>query len=376
MVINYRVVREGRTNPETEIDRFGVMSEKTHRIRVEFGPFGIVLEGFDSSSDGAEMAAQLIRKLSVFDTGSVPIHPTPAPGRKPHIRPGQPRPKPERPLRLPEDARTGLAPTGPAEFHSTRPNGAAEPDKDANGSGSRHKWQAYIDQLEETTRQAVTALTDGHDDAGMPQDRAPDTPQASPAPDGAEDIAQIDAAMPVADDGGMPGAAPDGPEADADGFSPRRVANADIHPPEAAPRGEDTQSIRQNMDINRRAIEQAAGETAALDHPDGIDHDYLAMEDKAIDRLLETTNALLEADDHTRKNQSLDRLKAAVAATEAERRISVKTATGTVTLDFDKKDSTRHPVTDLLTTPKIDPEKRKQRLQDYRKMISENKKRP
>lgn len=329
------------------------MNEMTRRIRVEFGPFRIVLEGFETSSDGVDMAVQLIRSLSAQNLAAMPAEQMPARDGPPQNSPGQHRAKPEKPLLLQEDARSGNGPARAPEFHTTRLDDASA----ATPAERPQSWQADIERLEASGRKAVKELAGSHLSPGSPQEEPEtDGPRAEsldPAQDGQ-------------------GSEPATPETETDGFSPVRVANADIQPGdgEAGP----DRSIRETMDINRRAIEQATADRHG--HPNGINHDYLAMEDKAIDRLLETTNALLETDDHTRKNQSLDRLKAAVVATEAERRIRVKTATGTVTLDFDEKGGTRRPVADLLATPNIDPEKRRQRLQDYRQMIADHKKRP
>ena len=322
------------------------------------------------------MAVQLIRNLSAYNL---------APGRTEFSAPSpdtprrQPRQKPEKPLLLQEEARPGNGPAEAPEFYSIRLDVAAEP----AGIGGRPQWLADIERLEASARQAMDTLTNGRDGPETPEEAgAPPETTAAPEQQTAESRAEAPPASPEdarLHDAAQPPAPsePADPDPEADGFSPRLVANADIRPKDGDPGVENDRSIRKNMDINRRAIEQAAADGAdAQGQQNAISHDYRAMEDKAIDRLLETTNALLENDDHTRKNQSLDRLKAAVVATEAERRISVKTATGTVTLDFDEKGSTRRPVADLLAAPKIDPEKRRQRLQDYRKMISEHKKRP
>lgn len=49
--------------------------------------------------------------------------------------------------------------------------------------------------------------------------------------------------------------------------------------------------------------------------------DDIQREEEALERLLETTNTKLDNPAHTRKSNALERLKAAVAATEAERRV-------------------------------------------------------
>ncbi len=356
------------------------MSEKTRLIRVEFGPFRIVLEGYANSSEGVDMAVQLIRNLSAFDLAPGTAEFSPPTHDAPRRQAEQPRQKPEKPLLLQEEARSAKA--AAPEFHSIRLDAAAEP----AGLDDQPRWLADIERLEASARLAMDTLTSGPETPerveaapnSKPLPAATTTPEQPTAdartnelPSGPEDSR-------IQDDAQHPAPAePVDPGPEADGFSPRAVANADIRPEDGEPGPENDREIRENMDINRRAIVQAAADSSkAHGSQNAISHDYLAMEDKAIDRLLETTNALLENDDHTRKNQSLDRLKAAVVATEAERRISVKTATGTVTLDFEEKGSTRRPVADLLAAPKIDPEKRRQRLQDYRKMISEHKKRP
>ena len=336
------------------------------------------------------MAVQLIRNLSANDLApgvtnfSFPAEDAPSSQTE------QPRQEPDTPLLLREEPPAKDVQAKAPEFHTIRLD-AAEPAPVKN----RPQWLLDIERLEASARQAMDTLTNGQDarkapvDTGTmhtpsrlsesellpevmsPLENLPAEPLVDARPSGAQGPQMRETAEPPA------AAAAVNPDSGADDFSPRFVANADIRPEDGEPGAENGRSIRENMDINRRAIEQAAADgTARHGQHDAVSHDYLAMEDRAIDRLLETTNALLENDDHTRKNQSLDRLKAAVVATEAERRISVKTATGTVTLDFDEKGSTRRPVAELLAAPKVDPEKRRQRLQDYRKMIAEHKKRP
>lgn len=316
------------------------------------------------------MAVQLIRNLSTNDL---------APGMAAVASPTQEPPRSEaeqapvpaqEPLLLQEGARAADGPDNTPEFHTIRLDVTQPAD-----IGDPPQWLADIERLEANARQAVETLTKGRDgpetppkdDPDLRPETGPETHEEAPPATTAAPHPGLRQEEPVAET--PPEAPVPGPD---DEFSPRLVANADIQPEDGDPGVEDDRSISEGMDINRRAIEQAAADSSQ----NLTGHDYLAMEDKAIDRLLETTNALLENDDHTRKNQSLDRLKAAVVATEAERRISVKTATGTVTLDFDEKGSTRRPVADLLAAPKIDPEKRRQRLQDYREMIAEHKKRP
>ncbi len=51
------------------------------------------------------------------------------------------------------------------------------------------------------------------------------------------------------------------------------------------------------------------------------DQEDIQQEDAALDRLLETTNSKLAKPAHARRSNALERLKAAVAATEAERRL-------------------------------------------------------
>jgi hypothetical protein len=53
--------------------------------------------------------------------------------------------------------------------------------------------------------------------------------------------------------------------------------------------------------------------------------DDIQREEEALERLLETTNSKLENPAHTRKSNALERLKAAVAATDAERRMRAET---------------------------------------------------
>lgn len=306
------------------------MSGKTQRIRVEFGPFSVVLEGFENSAEGIDMAVQLMRDLSssklLPGTADLSL-PAPEASGSPQSTDGTP---PAKPLLLRQEPSGGQEAEQP-EFHTMRLDAS-----ELSNMEDPSEWLSHIRQLANSARNAVDTLSHGD----------PEMPDAAPS------------------------------EEANDRFSPRSVANADIRPEDGAPDAERDSTIREKMEINRLAIEQAAADGSAPHERQNTDsQNYLAMEDKAIDRLLETTNALMEKDDHTRKSQSLGRLKAAVVATEAERRISVKTATGTVTLDFEEKGTTRQPVTDLLASSAVDPEKRRQRLQDYRKMIAEHKKR-
>lgn len=70
-----------------------------------------------------------------------------------------------------------------------------------------------------------------------------------------------------------------------------------------------------------KAAEQAVTSILAVENADEIARDAIKREEAALERLLETTNSKLETPAHSRKSNALKRLKAAVAATEAERRL-------------------------------------------------------
>jgi hypothetical protein len=374
------------------------MSENRRSIKVEFGPFRVVLEGYDAASEGIEMAYQLIRKLSGLKAeadfaGKMPDVTSVAPQaepRQPAATPDQPtEPNSEEsdhPLLLKVSPQSKAA-DAEGEFQTVRKRVSAP-----KGNGRDHdpEWLTEIERLEATANKAFESLANGSG--------------ADPA-HGAQAETMAELESPPAETG------PDADQLAEDGFSPRSIANADTHPAEqesfpdlggdtaenfefaadgaaaveevaedtadpvrldASSRISDTAPVSDDTELNRQG-ESAQPETQEADAEKS--RDYLAMEEKAIDRLLETTNALLKTDDHTRKNRSLNRMKAAVVATEAERRIRVKTAHGTVTLDFDEKDHPESSVAHLLSTPIMDPEKRTKQLQAYRKAIAEHKKR-
>ncbi len=133
-------------------------------------------------------------------------------------------------------------------------------------------------------------------------------------------------------------------------------------------------AIERSLAFNREAIAKAAGEHSADSSGATVRNpDYQAIEDEAIERLIITTNALLNDEEHTRQSQSLERLKAAVVATEAERNIRVKTTRGTATLDFDGAKSHQKFAKASILPPEPTPEMRTKRIVAYRKMIAARK---
>ena len=68
------------------------------------------------------------------------------------------------------------------------------------------------------------------------------------------------------------------------------------------------------------AADEKAPEDKAAVHA-GTNTDDIQREEEALERLLETTNTKMDNPAHARKSNALERLKAAVAATEAERRL-------------------------------------------------------
>lgn len=143
----------------------------------------------------------------------------------------------------------------------------------------------------------------------------------------------------------------------------------------------ETSGAKQSIEFNRQTVARASAEQ----HVNGVTRlkvvqDYQTVEDGAIDRLLETTNTLLQDEEHMRKSQSRERLKAAVAATEAERKISVQTPQGTVMLDFEGPTSDKSveetnadkeiPASDAEETA---AETQTSQMQDYRKKVAARK---
>nr|WP_323776328.1 hypothetical protein [Amylibacter sp.] len=88
---------------------------------------------------------------------------------------------------------------------------------------------------------------------------------------------------------------------------------------EAALVAEEEAAIRYRLDAEDAA--KAVSQILAVENADEIAKDEIKREEAALERLLETTNSKLETTAHSRKSNALERLKAAVAATEAERRL-------------------------------------------------------
>ncbi|PLS20787.1 hypothetical protein [Neptunicoccus cionae] len=88
---------------------------------------------------------------------------------------------------------------------------------------------------------------------------------------------------------------------------------------EEALAAEEEEAARYREDAEAAA--QAVSSILAVENADEIARDAIKREEEALERLLETTNSKLETPAHSRKSNALKRLKAAVAATEAERRL-------------------------------------------------------
>ncbi|GGA10132.1 hypothetical protein [Neptunicoccus cionae] len=118
-------------------------------------------------------------------------------------------------------------------------------------------------------------------------------------------------------------------DAEANSF-PKAEAEADEEPDqlavelqalaeEEALAAEEEEAARYREDAEAAA--QAVTSILAVENADEIARDAIKREEEALERLLETTNSKLETPAHSRKSNALKRLKAAVAATEAERRL-------------------------------------------------------
>ena len=86
------------------------------------------------------------------------------------------------------------------------------------------------------------------------------------------------------------------------------------------------EAIKAQIKEDVQAVKEtpAAAETAPEKHTSvhaGANTDDIQREEEALERLLETTNTKMDNPAHARKSNALERLKAAVAATEAERRL-------------------------------------------------------
>lgn len=96
-------------------------------------------------------------------------------------------------------------------------------------------------------------------------------------------------------------------------------ADFEVAPVEAASNDQgkeaDIEAIK--AQITQDVEEQDQPAASALETP----KDNIQAEEEALERLLETTNSKLDNPAHARKSNALERLKAAVAATEAERRL-------------------------------------------------------
>ncbi|MEJ6708023.1 MAG: hypothetical protein QNK92_04295 [Amylibacter sp.] len=78
---------------------------------------------------------------------------------------------------------------------------------------------------------------------------------------------------------------------------------------------EDVIAVEETPVADEKAPEKRAAVNAV------INTDDIQREEEALERLLETTNTKMDNPAHARKSNALERLKAAVAATEAERRL-------------------------------------------------------
>lgn len=82
------------------------------------------------------------------------------------------------------------------------------------------------------------------------------------------------------------------------------------------------EAIKAQIKEDVKAVEEKPAEDAkATESPTAPNTDDIQREEEALERLLETTNTKMDNPAHARKSNALERLKAAVAATEAERRL-------------------------------------------------------
>jgi len=126
-------------------------------------------------------------------------------------------------------------------------------------------------------------------------------------------------------------------------FSSRRTA---LEPAESEPQrpaaeilrdAEELETkVKQSIPNVEKAVEKVAAAIAeditpvenfkgAIGQAATIENSDVRQEDAALDRLLATTNSKLSTPSHARRSNALERLKAAVAATEAERRLRSNT---------------------------------------------------
>ena len=110
----------------------------------------------------------------------------------------------------------------------------------------------------------------------------------------------------------------------------RVVAEKIETPSEPAPKSPDESPAKVAAEIARDLVKEPepapkAEEKPEVLHPTPIkaprDANDIQREEEALERLLETTNSKLSTPAHARRSNALERLKAAVAATEAERRL-------------------------------------------------------
>lgn len=131
------------------------------------------------------------------------------------------------------------------------------------------------------------------------------------------------------DDDEDDGDAPDGDVLDLSNDTPASATDTAAEPAKGGP-DTDSDADDQVDDEDADALEELASTISAAvpkERPSlkPTTEEDIQREEEALERLLETTNTKLEAPDAARRSNALERLKAAVAATEAERRLRAGT---------------------------------------------------
>ena len=406
------------------------MSGDSLQVKIEFGQYHLVIDGFHTPVEAADFAADLMQKLSegksleelqeILEFAEEPVEGLSTDAEPPKEAPlllGDPTPSETVALAEepdePESAPTPEVQAAPEPAQEPEAVNTPEPEPEphpqfvskrrvaapAEPVPTDDSWLAEIARLERAVNQAIESLLSRETPVADASE-----PEQAPARDTADIQKAINDAIagsvaaeeefqePVDVSDIEPEEMIEDADAFFDEFAPLEVANAskgptydDLmdenfdDPAEAeedvyftddieiidAPRldmGMDMSELRPLRDENSAAHARLRDETM-----------HSAVNKAQVERLFQTTKAMLEDEDHLSKARALQRLKAAVAQTEAERRIKVRTGKGTVTLDFDAAAQRPAKGPALLPETDTDPFQRVEKIRNYRKIIDERK---